>query len=188
MKQIDVRFSAVDIEAINKMVGRTMDKYKCDPFIFSTSVYGLVGVCIEGESYAFTNFVEVMDYFGEMEDVAIFKVAHVPFDEIHSMIQNQEMMEMPVGRIISSVSVVNEHQKLYEGDQQTYDVWLTRGIIFQFDDGHELSFEKSIWFSEEINIGKGYDLINEFSLTDEFGEGWEGEYRGECSREIILLR
>lgn len=165
-----------------------MDKYKCDPFVYSTSVYAIVGISVEDKSYAFTNIAKVMDYFGEKEEVALFKIQCVAYDSIHSMIQNQEMIEMPVKSIISEIMVVNETQRLYENHIPIYEVQLTRGIIFKFEDGNELSFEKNIWFSEDITVERGYDLIQKFTPTEEFGEGWSGEYHGECSREILTFK
>ncbi|MBR4749728.1 MAG: hypothetical protein IK083_09205 [Abditibacteriota bacterium] len=187
MKAIDIRFSAKEMGLIKRMIGKKMVVYKHDPLEFSTSVYGLVGLLIEDESFAFTNFVEKMDYYGENEDVAVFRIKAIPFDEIKSKIQSQQMIEMPVNDIIAEIDVVNEHQKLYRYSVQTYDVMLTRGIIFRMKDGNELSFEKNIWFSENISVEKGYDLIKRFSPTDEFSEGWSGEYKGVCSREIIKI-
>lgn len=188
MKQIDVRFTASDMEAIQSMIGKIMLKYKCDPFEFSTSVYGIVGISLEDASYAFTNFTEVMDYYGEKEDVALFKMECMSFSKIHSFVQDQTMIETPVDSVISEVVVVNECQKLFENGTQTYEVLTTRGIIFKFEDSHELSFEKNIWFSEDISVEKGYDLIDRFTPATEFVEGWSGEYRGECSRELITVK
>jgi len=83
---------------------------------------------------------------------------------------------------------VNECQRLFENGIQTYEVLITRGIIFKFKDGHELSFEKNIWFSEDITVEKGYDLIERFTPVEEFAEGWSGNYSGECVRELISFR
>ena len=188
MKQLDIRFSASDMSLIQSMIGKRMVKYKCDPFEFSTSVYGIVGIALEDSAYAFTNLIEVMDYYGEQEDVALFKMKCTPFSSIHSLIPNQTMVETPVDGIISEVIIVNENQRLFEKDEQIYEVLLTRGIIFKFEDGHELSFEKNIWFSEDISVEKGYNLIDRFTPTSEFCEGWSGDYRGECSRDIISIK
>lgn len=188
MKNIDIRFSASDIADLQAVVGKKMLKYKCDPFEFSTSVYGIVGIAFEDTSFAFTNTVKPMDYYGVTEDVALFSMQHIPFDDIHSRIQNQVMIEMPIECIVSSISIVNERQKLFEKGIQTYEVLVTRGVIFHFDDDHELSFEKNIWFSEDITVEKGYNLLDKFTPTTEFEEGWSGDYRGECSREIITLK
>ena len=131
---------------------------------------------------------EVMDYYGEQEDVALFKIERRPLSSIQSLVQDQAMIEIPVEAIVSEILIVNERQKLFENDEQIYEVLLTRGIIFKFEDGHELSMEKNIWFSEDITVEKGYNLLNRFSPETEFDEGWSGNYRGECSREILLLR
>ncbi|MDO4491933.1 MAG: hypothetical protein Q4B85_12785 [Lachnospiraceae bacterium] len=188
MKKIDVRFSASEMAEIQKMVGKKMVKYKCDPFEFSTSVYGIVGVSFEDGDYAFTNMTEVMDYYGEQEDVALFKLVQKPFSSIRSLIQNQSMIETPVESTVSEVLVVNENQQLFENGKQIYEVSLTRGIIFIFEDEHELSFEKNIWFSEDITVEKGYKLLERFTPKTEFTEGWSGNYCGVCSREIVSVK
>ena len=187
MKMIDVRFSEPDIASFRKMIGRKMLKVKCDPFLFSSSVYGVVGICTEDTAYAFTNLVESADYFGQNEDVAIFRMKQMPFDDIRSMVQWQEMIVQPVDSVIREVQVVNERQELFKNGTKIYETWVTRGIIFQFKDGHELSFEKNIWFSEDISVEKGYDLITRFTPVSEFEEGWSGEYIGRCYREIIKI-
>lgn len=187
MNYINVCFPESDMNELKNLTGKKMIKYKCDPFEYSASVYGVVALAFENQSYAITNFVEVMDYYGDTEDVAIFKILQTPYTEICSMVENKEMVETPVDSIISKVLIVNERQLLYKNNEPIYEVLLTRGVIFHFKDEHELSFEKNIWFSEDITIQKGYDLIDRFSPTSEFCEGWSGDYRGECSREVILL-
>ena len=188
MKKTDVRFSDSDMAAIQSMVGKRMVKFKCDPFEFSTSVYGIVGVAFEDASYAFTNLVEVMDYFGVQEDVALFKMQQTPFSSICSFVRAQTTIETPIESVVTEVIVVNELQKLFENGAQTYETRLTRGIVFKFEEGYELSFEKNIWFSEDITVGKGYNLIDRFTPASEFEEGWSGPLRGECFREIIPLK
>jgi hypothetical protein len=187
MKKIDVRFTASDIAEIQSMAWKKLIKYKCDPCEFSTSVFGTVGIAFDNAAYAFTNLTEVMDYYGEKEDVALFKIECKPFSDIQSFVQNQTMIETPVECVISKITVVNERQSLFENGVQIYEVLLTRGIIFRFEDGHELSFEKNIWFSEDITVEKGYDLIARFAPTSEFTEGWSGNFHGECSRELITF-
>lgn len=188
MKQIDLRFSASDMAEIENMIGKKMIKYKCDPFEFSTSVYGIVGIIFEHSAYVFTNRVKVLDYYGSLEEVAVFKMSRIPSTDIYSMVKSQTMIENPIESKISDIFIVNEKQQLFEKGEQTYEVQITRGIIFKFEDNHELSFEKSIWFSEDIIVEKGYDLIHRFAPTSEFEEGWSGDLQGTCSREILSLK
>lgn len=188
MKKIDVRFSAGDMNLLKAMIGKTMQKYKCDPFEFSASVYGVVGLMVDNNGYSFTNLIETADYFGQQEDVAMFKFQAATYDDINSMIENQIMNETPVQNMISSIDIVNEHQELYKNNVKIYDVQLTRGIIFKFKDGYEISLEKEIWFSENITVNRGYELIKKFSPVSEFLESWSDEYHGECSREIVKIK
>ena len=187
MKTIDVRFSDVDMAEIESMVGKKMIGYKGNSLMRSSSVYGVVGIRLEDDSYAFTNQLEVMDYYGELEDVARFRIAKIDYADIRSLLRDRVMVENPINKIIINVAVVNECQRLFERDIQIYDVKLTRGIIFSFEDGSELSLEKNIWFSEMITVEKGHDLIERFTPVEEFAEGWSKEYRGECFREAIFV-
>jgi hypothetical protein len=185
MKRIDIRFNQKEINLIKDMIGSTLVKYKCDPFEFSTAVYGIVGIFTDKSSYAFTNAIQVMDYYGTDEDVAVFRLEERIGSEIKSLISENTMIELPINKTIKEIDIINEHQKVFECNKQTYDVWLTRGIIFILEDGTEVSLEKNIWFSEMITVDRGENLLNKFAPVDEFSEDWEGNFRGECSRDIV---
>ncbi len=184
----DVRFTDQMIQSMQAMIGRKMIKYKCDPFVYSPAVFGIVGVVTDNGSYAITNTIEVMDHFGSSEDVAIFRFEERPEAEIKSLVDDVKMVDISVGRIIKEIHIVNEHQKLYEKNEQTYDVWLTRGIIFVMDDNLEIAFEKNVWFSEMITVDRGNHLIEKFAPTSEFADDWDMPYHGECERETIVIR
>ena len=188
MKTVDVRFSDKTIQTIQTLVGQEFDGMKHDPFIHVPSVYGIVGLFIGGKAYKLTNLIEVLDYYGQKEDVAVFHFVPTTPDSIKTFMDDGEMIDFPVCSCIKEVRIINENQRLYYKGEQTYDVYTVRGLIFVLEDGREISFEKPIWFSEEIYIQKGYDLFEKYSPTDEFGEGWEGDYRGECSRDIVTIK
>lgn len=187
MNTVDIRFSAETVQILQSLVGKQFDEVKHDPFIYVPSVYGIVGFFIDGKAYKLTNLIEVLDYYGKMEDVAVFRFEQTSQDQIKTFVDNGELISYPICSRIREIRIVNENQRLYHNNVQTYDVNTVRGLIFVFEDGHEFSFEKPIWFSEEIVIRKGYNLIDSFASTDEFGEAWEGDYRGECSREVMTL-
>lgn len=187
MKQIDIRFDSKEISLIKNMLGKVLTKYKCDPFEFSTAVYGIVGICIEDSAYAFTNKLHVMDYYGAKEDVAVFKIEACLESSIQSLIKENKMIEMPINMLINEIDVINEHQELFEDGKQTYDVWLTRGIIFKLEDETEISLEKNVWFSEMITVDKGKKLLEKFTPVQEFTEDWEQNFHAKCSREALKL-
>lgn len=95
--------------------------------------------------------------------------------------------DMPVNQIIKHIKVVNEHQQLFEQDQQTYDVWITRGFVIELADGLEVSFEKEIWFSEDINIERGYKLVDKFFPISRVMEGWDLPQKMICKRETVEI-
>ena len=184
---IDDRIVATNTGIFSEMIGRRMLCYKHDPFQYSDSVYGIAGLFIEDKIYAITNSVEIRDYYGSNEDVAIFKVSHSLEENIHSYIQGETMINIPVNQVIKNISVINEHQRLYENDHQTYDVWLTRGFLIELEDGLQICFEKDIWFSEDINIKRGYHLEEQFLPLENITSEWEPPYRLECERETIIF-
>ena len=187
MINIDVRFTEDKVESLRNMIGKKLVKYKHDPFMFSTSVYGIAGICFEDSCFALTNQVEICDYFGTEEDVAMFKINIVKETDIHSLIEDETMIDTPVNSVLKQIILVEENQKLFENDVQKYDVYLTRGVIFVMQDGLEISFEKNIWFSEDITIQKGYNLIETYSPESEFCESWEKPYTAQCIRECIIM-
>ena len=75
---------------------------------------------------------------------------------------------------------------MFENGEQTYDVWLTRGIIIDVGD-RQIAFEKDVWFSEEIIVHRGYELSKEFSPTEDFCVHWDSSVKAECSREAVVL-
>ena len=188
MKSIDIRFTDQMVAILQSMVGRKFLRYKSDPFDYTPSSFGIVGIITEDNSYAFTNTIEVLDYYGADEDVAVFRLEERPEDQIESLLQDTKMNKIPINRIIKEIHIVNEHQKLFEGEEQTYDVWVTRGIIFIMDDGLEVSLEKNVWVSEMITGDRGENLYEKFEPTSEFTENWEAPEHAECERSTIILK
>ena len=62
-------------------------------------------------------------------------------------------------------------------------------LHFSIDFGdRQISFEKAVWFSEEIYIQKGYGLIEKFASTNNFVESdWDAGITAECSRSIDTI-
>lgn len=182
MKTIDMRF---DSKKIKGLVNETFNKYMCDAFDFTNSVTQIVGIYIGDDVYSLTNIQETVDYFGNTDDIAIYKFTETANGNITSAFKNSEMITTPVHGKIEKIHLINENQQIFRNEKQLYNVWLTRGIIF-FVNGREISFEKdNIPFSEEIIIQRGYNLIDKFSDKDEFLTSWNDGIIPKCSREII---
>ena len=107
--------------------------------------------------------------------------------ERYKTVDNKSFITTPFQTIIKSIKLVQENQRLYKGQEQIYDIWLTRGIIFDFGD-HQISFEKAVWFSEDIYIQKGYDLVDGFASVENFIKSdWSEGIKAECTRQVEIL-
>ncbi len=187
MKVIDYRFSSETMKIFRAMINQEFKTIKHDPLIYGPGVYGIVGLYIGDRIYKITNQTEVLDYFGKMEDVAVFKFASAEAKEIKSY-TNNKMISFPISSSIKEIHIINENQQLFYNGNQIYDVYTVRGIIFVLQDNRELSFEKSIWFSEDIYVEKGHDLYNKFSSTDSFLEDWDEGFTAQCKRDVVVVK
>jgi len=184
MKTIDIRF---DKSLLENMIGKEFVKYRCDKFVFTNSITQIVGLYIGDEIYKLTNIQETVDYFGCEEDVAILRLSSCHDEEVTSAFEEVEQIDTPIRGVITSIELINDHQMIYENGTKTYDVWLTRAIIFKIGE-YEVLYEKdSFPYSEEINIIRGYDLVSNLSDVKLFLEDWDEKYEPKVEREHIFV-
>lgn len=95
-----------------------------------------------------------------------------------------------LGLIISKIELINETQNLYQNETQVYKVLLTRAIIFHFENGRELMFEKDDFcFSEEIVIKVGTNMKNKLDPHFRFERDWnDDEYTAQSEHEILCIK
>ncbi len=181
-------FSNNAINILQNMIGKTFDKYKCDTFINSPMVYGIIGIYIEGKAFKLTSLLKEVNRFLTQDEVAQFEIKEVANDEIKTFMVDGEMIETPVKSKIKSISIVNDFQTI-DYQEKLYKFSSTVGLIFTLDDSREISFEIGTWFSEMITIQRGYNLIEKFTPTDDFLEEWEGceGYIPKIRREITVI-
>lgn len=184
MKTIDMRF---DYNVFKQMIGKTFNKYRSDEFVFNNSVTGTVGIFVDENVYEFSNEQKTVDYFGQQDDYAVFEISTSSENKIKSFFDNTKQIDTPVNQIIKKITVINENQQLFKNGLQTYNVWLTRGIIFDLGD-REIAFRKDPCpFSEEIEIYRGYDLINKFPKNTDFLEGWGNDETPKTENQTITI-
>lgn len=183
MKTIDIRLKPSEIASLKSIVGKQLISINHDPFVFSNTSSQIVQINTNSDTFYLYSFTEPIDHFGATEDVAVWSFE----SERYRSVDRKKFIETPFKETIKSVSVIQENQQLCKSDEILYDVWLTRGIIIDFGE-HQLSFEKSVWFSEDIRIQKGYELINKFTPVADFvNDDWDKGITAKCTREIITL-
>lgn len=189
MNTIDISFDQHSIDMLKMTIGKFFDNYKTDPFDYVASVYGIVGISIAGRYLKLTNFTVPMKRYGTAEDVAVMKLEKCSASDIKTCIVDGEMIEHPVNNQITKIVVVNEKQILEKSMGEKYVMYITRAIIFTTADGLEIAFEKPVWFTEMINIKRGYNLLSQIAPVDIFLDEWEGceGCKASCERITINL-
>lgn len=165
MKTIDNRF---DNELLKSFIGKTLSKVKYDHFRYTNTVTGIVGFMVENDSYAMINDYEQLDYLGWDDEACVCRIIKKPWDEIASYIDGEVQMETHINEVIKRITIINDHIESFSNDEKDYDIWETRAIIFEFDT-YQISFTKQVcFFSMEIEINRGYGLIDKIEKTDKF--------------------
>lgn len=182
MKRIDERLSCDEERMLTDCIGQELKEIAHTKFDFQNAVAQEIKLIINDENIYVCNFDKPEDYFGSQEDVPILSIE----DSVENF-SNCNIISTPFNKEIKDILLVQENQQLFHHGVQTYDIFITRGIIFEFGD-FQLSFEKDDWLSSNIIIRKGYDLIKEFAPTSLFEENeWEEGYKGECFRSVKKL-
>ena len=180
--------SNTELDLLRSMIGKTFDKYKCDPFVNTPMVYGIIGVYIDGKAFKITSLLKEVKRFLTTDEVSEFKITETTDENIKTFMIDGELINNPVKSKIKSITVINDFQTL-EHDGEIYEFASTVGLIFKFEDSRELSFELGTWFSEMITIQKGYDLVSKMTPTDDFIEEWEDceGYIPKSRRECVVI-
>lgn len=183
-----IRNLRLDEEIFKKMISQKFIKYKCDPFVFTNTVTGIAGLYIGEKVFELKNEQTAFQYFDSMDDVALWNIKEVNDLEIHSVFENTEQIDTSINQNINSITLVNEHQMVNIQDQE-YDLWLTRAIVFHLEKG-DIYFEKdNTAFSEEIEIKRGHDLLSEFpKRNDYFLNQWIKGIKSDVQTEFIEIQ
>lgn len=97
-------------DIFKRMIGKQFYKYKCDPFVFTNTVTGIVGLYIGEKVFELKNEQTAFQYFDSMDDVALWNIKEVNDPEIHSVFANTEQIDTLINQNINSITLANEHQ------------------------------------------------------------------------------
>lgn len=183
-----IRDLRLDEEIFKKMIGKQFNKYRCDPYVFTNTVTGIVGLYIGEKVFELKNEQSAFQYFDSMDDVALWNIKEVSDSEIYSVFENTEQIDTSINQNINSITLVNEHQ-IVNIHEQEYNLWLTRAIIFHLEN-RDIYFEKdNTAFSEEIEIRRGHDLLSEFpKRNDYFLDQWIESIKSDVQTEFIEIQ
>lgn len=186
MKKYDFRF---DKELLQSFIGKTFNKYAHPQFVYTKAVSLYVGFMVNDVSYRIENDYEALDYFGWDGEATVLKLYEKDWDDIIKSWEDRACIT-EVQEKIKSITIVNDHYSSFKYNEQDYDYWETRAIIFNFGE-YEVSFTKNdCWFSMEIEVNKGNNLIEKVPdgkfILEDFEQS--DNQRVEVEREIIELK
>ena len=185
---VDISFSGATTELLKGIIGKTFAFYSCDPFEFSPSVFGIVGIKVENKFYKLTCNLEKVIRFWNEDEIAQLRFEECGNQRLVSRMDGGAMIDMPVRDTIVSIDLINDLEEV-AFDNEKRSLRSTKGIIFHLSSGNEISFEVDTWFSEMITIQRGYNLIDKFTSVDDFLEEWEdcNGYTATVERTIVSL-
>lgn len=170
------------------LLGKCFKKYRCDSFEYTNSVTGVVGVYIGDKTFELRNEQKLIQYFNSVDDIAVWSITEVNENGIHSFFEHTDQIDTPVDEIVNKITLVNEHQKVKIYDD-IYELWITRAILFHLKT-KDIYFEKdNTAFSEEIEIKRGHDLMNEFpKKNDFFLNQWVNGITPSVETEFVIIK
>ena len=185
MKTTCTRLDAKSLKLLSNMIGKKFEKYRCDEFKFAPSVYQIVGLYVGDCVYALINETKELDYFGETDDVSVMRVDAVNENEIKSHLVDGKQIDTPINQIIQDIIVITDTEYMSENGVDLYCYDFTAAIVFVLPD-RQVVFERDCWFSEDILIYRGSNVINKIRSLDENASN-SSTLEVRTNREIIHL-
>ena len=167
----DTRLSGSEKSLLAGMVGKTLEELVHDEYTVNHTTYMSAWLAIDGNVYDVHCEVEPLDYFGDVDDVAVVSIRTAERDDVRSHLVGRRLVTDRIARKITEV----EHTFSF-----------TSAIIFELD-GTKLMFEFGPWFSEDIGIERGPQADKKLPAAIEaIPEEDRKWYR--VSREIVSLQ
>ena len=184
MKTKDYRFNT---ELFKSFIGKNLNKYKHKKFLYTHTVTMFVGFMVDNVSYEISNDFKEVDYFGWDDEATVCRVSETPWSEILN--GEDDICETSLNQNIIGITIINDCYTSKSYGNIDYEWKETRAIIFKLANT-ELMFEKQdCFFSMEIEIRKGHNLIDTVDdgkkILDDFEQ--TDKQTIEVQREIIEL-
>ena len=186
--RLNTQLSKNEETLLASMIGKRFDGYRCDEFFIVREAYGTLGLFVEGQAYELTNYTQPEDhYFGYREDVSRFAIALARKEDLKSAFVNVEQVNHVIGDTVQDVLLIQETETMVKRSGVIHLHEYTRAIIFCFPE-HQLAFERSIDFSEEMYIIQGANTLDELGPVDrDLDDDDTDEYDETVERRVFSL-
>lgn len=184
-KKMDRIFQDSSYEILRRMLGRKLISVMHAEREMSAIVIGIIQFNLEGYQACLNSDTDVIEYFGAPEDVIALYMTDGAYKFPDPVLHSHS-----VGKTIESISVVNHHTlSRYIPKNHEYQYDLTAAVIFKFEDGSELSFERLDDFIEMIIVKTGEKLIEKLQTPGSYYEENEIVWQYlEKTTEVVELK
>ena len=93
------------VPCLRQLIGKKIVSFRHDEFNFNNSSSQVVGIETELGMVYLYNFTEPLDYYGSVEDAAVWKLTK----ERYKFVDNKQLISSPVGEVVKC----NYHGKEY---------------------------------------------------------------------------
>lgn len=183
MRTIDRLLDKNSIAVLKSMVSRKLISISVDEAKLCDTQL-IVQLNLDSGIFHIKNDVDVVDYYGEPEDITALSV-HEGEDKRYGF----TLHSFPIEKTISQIDFVNYHIRTSSPgiEKSNYIYSFTKGIIMTFSDKTQMLFERLDNFIEMIVITQGNNLMNKLESIYEYcAEGHEA-LKTERSIEVINL-
>ncbi len=192
MAVTDVRFDEATREVIQSLCGKELMSFECDDAAFGpfgVNAVETIAFHVGDACFEIRNLMEAHDRMGSHCDVAVLHFGRC--EKFRSALAKTRAVKTPIEERIRSIKVVEETQQILNKNTIVDEIHLVRGIVFTLGDGSELAIEKDVWFSKNLILTRGRNLISEFRSTERFEEEvTENNKRldARCTRTEVLFK
>lgn len=175
--KIDRQIEMNSKNVLKEMIGKKLYSISTDKETLSGNAAWVAQFNFDDDSsYTIQAAVDLIDYYGELEDITILKVEKGPYIEA-----TPSLNTFPVNMVIQGIDYINYtiHSNNPEIEDSDYLYSFTDAIVLDFGNGTQLSIELFSKFSELIDINVGEKLMNKLTpiseYTPEAEKPWEIE-------------
>ncbi len=175
-------------DLLKEFIGKKFVKFKMDPIEYSPVSIEHVGLYIGEKIYELSAKQKKINRFFSEDEVALFNISEAKESDLVSRLEGVDFIDVPVNEVVKSIFMVVDTETVTH-NVESREMKTVKALVFGLEGGNEVSFEISEWFSDIINVEKGYELIEKVQSIDDFLEEWEDceEYVPSVTREIVKI-
>lgn len=190
----DTRLSKDEKKLLSAMVGKSLESYRYTDSGSGAhhAAFEVLEMNVGGEPFTISNALQVVNYFGDREDVCVMEVLAGEAAETAPWFSRQRTETVDVGQRIEDV-IVFEDVVTMDGDTESpFEFDSTFAIVFKLE-RTQIAFMRGHEFGEDIDIERGPGMAKKLTANTTLTEVDDGrEFRTErsvvglsCSKESL---